>query len=69
MSRHKIDLSRDVAPICGYTHRIRTLHPPGVVFGQGRRTSEFTLDRIVEVTLPLVRIGAPPTLPTIEIFL
>lgn len=71
MSRHKIDLSRGIATIVGAPHRIRTFHADGCHYLAPRIPAwgHFSIDKVVMVTLPLIRTGAPPTLPTVEIFL
>lgn len=50
MPRREISLDREIAPIIGETHRIRTFH----------HHFKHRLDAVMEVTLPVIFTGAPP---------
>lgn len=67
MPRREISLSRAVAPIYGAPHRIRTFHADCQSRRPGVESGQFTLDKVVMVTLPLIRTGAGPVIPTIEV--
>lgn len=49
MPRREISLDREIAPIIGETHRIRTFH----------HRLKHRLDTVVTITLPVIFTGAP----------
>lgn len=71
MPRRAISLDRGIDTICGAPHRIRTFHADGAAYLSPRLPAfgHFAIDKVVFVTLPVIRTGAGPILPTIEVVL
>jgi hypothetical protein len=61
MPRRDIDLSRAVPPILSYRRRLRTFHHRRDyrVTSGGDMRPAFTLDKIVYVSVPLIRFAWP----------
>ena len=69
MPRRTISLDRGIDTICGAPHRIRTFHADFASYLSPRlpAAGHFAIDKVVTVTLPVIRTGAGPILPTIEV--
>jgi len=69
MPRRTISLDRSIDTICGAPHRIRTFHADNASYLSPRLPAfgHFVIDKVVTVTLPVIRTGSGPILPTIEV--